>query len=990
MNRRFGSWRRGVTAATTAVAGATTVAGQLSGIALTGRHASAGFSDLPLHALGIAGGLGLLLLTVGLWNGKRRAALVAAAALCLIGLARLAFGLFVLDAAIDLVPAVIILLNLGAFPRGAGGWRSRKLTDTVGLAAGAGIYAVYVVAALGASEGTELDRAVASAGHHLPAGPILAGTASHPGLAINATIALVLVGGWALLRGLLRPAAAEDGHEPAEGIRARTIAREHGSDSLAPFAIREDKAFHFAAGGFVAYRVLRETAVVSGDPVGPPGSVPAILESFVGFAEARGWNVVITAASDRHLSACKQLGLRVLRIGDEAVVDPRTFSLEGRAIRKVRQSIARVKRHGWRVEVVDDGVVSAELGRELAEVEADWRSRQWRLIGFAMTLGRLAGTDDRDGGVYVLGRDADGRLRSFLRFASYRDGLSLDLMRRAGDEPNGLTEALVVAAIEHARELGLSAVSLNFAGFAHVMAADAALSRSQRLLRLCLRLCHGRFQLERLVRFNAKFFPRWQPRYLVYDGLTYLPLSALRVLQAEAYLPAPDPDRRRKPFGGAPGWLRGATAAAAICVGLTTSMLLVGGNHATARPLRIHAEAHHSDWSFVYGGAGGSHPGGLPVPAQGPARHPQDRAPPPRTGNSHGSAPPRRHEHPMWLRPRRDLGRRPRAKAVPLPTRPRRIAQAGPRSAAVVRWRLALALALAFLATGIYGAYAYVHNYSVYRGFPPPSDPHGVPAGRYVEVNFQSQALGHQDRYMVYEPPGFQQLAARGYRFPVLYLLHGTVSNALHYINVGRVGVNLDELLAAGRIRPFLIVMPESSDGTFIDDTEWANTSHGSYESAVMNAVQQVDQHWPTIAKRSARAIAGLSMGGYGALNIGLHHLDTFGTIESWSGYYKQTRTGVFANATPAQLSFNSPAAYAKTIRPALQRLPLRVFLYSGAQDHLTHLQPGFAQELRRLGATVRTAEPPGVHDWRLWRTEMPAALRIAGNWLYVQTARHR
>ena len=105
-----------------------------------------------------------------------------------------------------------------------------------------------------------------------------------------------------------------------------------------------------------------------------------------------------------------------------------------------------------------------------------------------------------------------------------------------------------------------------------------------------------------------------------------------------------------------------------------------------------------------------------------------------------------------------------------------------------MRWRLALALALAFLATGIYGAYAYVHNYSVYRGFPPPSDPHGVPAGRYVEVNFQSQALGHQDRYMVYEPPGFQQLAARGYRFPVLYLLHGTVSNALHYINVGRVG----------------------------------------------------------------------------------------------------------------------------------------------------------------------------------------------------------
>jgi hypothetical protein len=313
---------------------------------------------------------------------------------------------------------------------------------------------------------------------------------------------------------------------------------------------------------------------------------------------------VITAASDRHLAACRKLGLRVLRIGDEAVVDPQTFSLEGRPIRKVRQSIARVKRHGWRVEVVDDREVSAALERELTEAEADWRSRQRRLIGFAMTLGRLAGADERDGGVYVLGRDPDGRLRSFLRFASYRAGLSLDLMRRAGDEPNGLTEAMVVAAIERARELRMSSVSLNFAGFAHVMAADAALSRSQRLLRACLRLLHGRFQLERLVHFNAKFFPRWQPRYLVYDGLTYLPLSALRVLQAEAYLPAPDAARQRRPFRGAPGWLRGATAAAAICIGLTASTVLVSGSRATAHPLRIRAEVHHSDWSFIYGGPG--------------------------------------------------------------------------------------------------------------------------------------------------------------------------------------------------------------------------------------------------------------------------------------------------------------------------------------------------------------------------------------------------
>jgi enterochelin esterase-like enzyme len=301
-----------------------------------------------------------------------------------------------------------------------------------------------------------------------------------------------------------------------------------------------------------------------------------------------------------------------------------------------------------------------------------------------------------------------------------------------------------------------------------------------------------------------------------------------------------------------------------------------------------------------------------------------------------------------------------------------------------MRWRIALVLAAAFLGTGVYGAWAYVHNYSVYRGFPPPSDPHGVASGRLVDVHFQSQALGREDSYMVYEPAGFQQLAARGVRFPVLYLLHGTVSNALHYVNVGRVGVSLDELLAAGRTRPFLVVMPGSSDGSFVDDTEWANTSHGAYESEVLEIVRQVDEHWPTIANRSARGIAGLSMGGYGALNIGLHHLSTFGTLESWSGYFKQTHTGVFADATPAALRFNSPSAYARSIASSLRQTPLHVFLYGGRQDRLTRYQPGFAQELRRLGVAVRTAEPPGVHDWRLWRAEMPTALRYAGRWLYA------
>ena len=126
-----------------------------------------------------------------------------------------------------------------------------------------------------------------------------------------------------------------------------------------------------------------------------------------------------------------------------------------------------------------------------------------------------------------------------MRFARYGGGISLDVMRRYGELPNGINEALIVASLEHARDRGLGEVSLNFAGFAHVMAAAPDEPQHYRLARLVLMRLHGRFQLERLARFNRQFLPRWRPRYLVYPSRMRLPLTALRVLQAEAYIRAP-------------------------------------------------------------------------------------------------------------------------------------------------------------------------------------------------------------------------------------------------------------------------------------------------------------------------------------------------------------------------------------------------------------------------------------------------------------------
>jgi lysylphosphatidylglycerol synthetase-like protein (DUF2156 family) len=410
--------------------------------------------------------------------------------------------------------------------------RARPLL--VGLAGGALAWAVLV------GTGAASD-AVASA---LRVADRLGPQLRHGGLWAE-TIALaagLLFGSWAARRARTREAARTPvGHTPLEHERAAQLVALHGRDTLDAFALREDKAFHFAAGGVLAYRVVGRTAIVSGDPIAPPGRAAEVLASFLALAAARDWSVVATAISPAGRAALEGDGFRALEIGAEAIVDPSAFSLEGRPIRKVRQAVARVERAGWRIATLPADALEAGTIAELAELEQRWRACQPRVCGFAMTLGRLWGAPEDDDAVYVLARDAAGRLGAFLRFVPYADGLSLDATRRGvKQEPNGLGEAMVVDLLRFARERGLPEVSLNFAGFAHVMAADpATLAPRDRLLRWALQRLHSRFQLDRLVRFNVKFFPTWRPRYLLYRRRRDLPLVALRVLQAEAYVRPP-------------------------------------------------------------------------------------------------------------------------------------------------------------------------------------------------------------------------------------------------------------------------------------------------------------------------------------------------------------------------------------------------------------------------------------------------------------------
>ena len=181
---------------------------------------------------------------------------------------------------------------------------------------------------------------------------------------------------------------------------------------------------------------------------------------------------MLLGATCARLPAYAALGLRSMQVGLEAVVDPRTFTLEGGAARTVRKAVNRVHRRGWTIEVIGGGELDRSLAAELALVEAAWRRGRGRRCGFAMASDRLWGAPEDAADVYAIARNPDGEARAFQRYVRYRRGLSLDAMCRLDDDPNGIADSLVAAVLERAREQGFSEVSLNFSGFGHLMAAD--------------------------------------------------------------------------------------------------------------------------------------------------------------------------------------------------------------------------------------------------------------------------------------------------------------------------------------------------------------------------------------------------------------------------------------------------------------------------------------------------------------------------------------
>jgi enterochelin esterase-like enzyme len=298
-------------------------------------------------------------------------------------------------------------------------------------------------------------------------------------------------------------------------------------------------------------------------------------------------------------------------------------------------------------------------------------------------------------------------------------------------------------------------------------------------------------------------------------------------------------------------------------------------------------------------------------------------------------------------------------------------------------WPAGLALA-ALLAVGCVGTYRYLANYWTYRGFAPPRDAAFVKVhGTAERFYLASPALGGRRQPVdVFLPPGYLTHPHR--RYAVLYLLHGVPGRPGAFLATVRMGVVQDELVALHRARPMILVMPFGSTGSFTDE-EWANGvgTRDAWETFLArDVVHQVDARYRTIPRGSARALAGLSEGGYGALNIGIHHPREFRVLESWSGYQRADDIGSIFGHRPALLRRNSPQTTVGAAAAVLRRAHTTIWFYSGTGDHELAQNRRFARQLTSLGLRHRFFVVRGGHNWALWRGNAARAYLAASRGL--------
>ena len=241
-----------------------------------------------------------------------------------------------------------------------------------------------------------------------------------------------------------------------------------------------------------------------------------------------------------------------------------------------------------------------------------------------------------------------------------------------------------------------------------------------------------------------------------------------------------------------------------------------------------------------------------------------------------------------------------------------------------------------------------------------------IPHGSVTRRWYDSPGLGIDRRLTIYTPPGYESSKAN---YPVLYLLHGAGGDEEAWIALGRTAQIMDNLIAQGKAKPMIVVMPngnasqdaapgEGNTGFYKPQFMAPRTMEGSYEGAFMDIVKFVEQNYRVNAKKESRAIAGLSMGGFHSMHISRFYPNTFDYVGLFSAAImprEDATAKVYSNID-------------ETLKVQKENGTKLYWIAIGKTDFLYQANVDFRKKLDGMGMKYEYVESEGGHIWRNWR----------------------
>ncbi|GAX40894.1 hypothetical protein NIES4075_18610 [Tolypothrix sp. NIES-4075] len=339
------------------------------------------------------------------------------------------------------------------------------------------------------------------------------------------TVALVM---------LLQPVFMRNQADPSERQQARDIIEKYGRSSLTAYALLSDKSYYFSPSGrsVIAYVPKGRGAIALGDPIGPTEDRKETLVSFQQFCERNDWYPAFYQTLPNDIDCYKSLGFRVLKIGEEAIVDLKTFTLQGKAGKNFRPTINRLTKEGYQVKFYQPPI-SKDLLRQLKLVSDEWL----QMVQGSEKHFSLGWFDEdylQECEIAVV-HTPKGEICAFTNIISqYQlNEVINDMMRHRKLIENGTMDFLFISMLQHFQERGYDSFNFGLSALSGVGETKES-HKLEKVLHYLYEHLNRFYNFQGLHAYKEKFRPRWEPRYLVYPSLTALPDVVVALIRADS------------------------------------------------------------------------------------------------------------------------------------------------------------------------------------------------------------------------------------------------------------------------------------------------------------------------------------------------------------------------------------------------------------------------------------------------------------------------